>query len=39
MDLSPRVTVIQLTEERQGAGPFTLRMQGDGLSGEVPVLG
>lgn len=39
MDLSPRVTVIQLTEERQGDGSFTLRMQGDGLSGEVPVLG
>jgi len=37
MDFAPRATVIMLSTPRIGDGPFTLRMQGDNLDGEVTV--
>lgn len=39
MDMAPRVTVIQLPQEREGDGPFTLTLSGDHLDAEVPVIG
>lgn len=39
MDLAPRATVIQLSEEAEGDGPFTLTLTGDNLDATIPVIG
>lgn len=39
MDFAPRTTAITLSSARTGDGPYTLRLQGDDLDGEVAVIG